>query len=493
MTKLTITAKIWLSLGVFVTGMVLSTGLSVTQGLSAKTTLRVTAAVLRAAEQGQLADRAFQRTVKTFNDAVLLQDRAGLDAAGNLGTQTTDALRALAAIDDLGPQRREDARNLAASVEQFVADGHQIYRQVIGMTTMEADLQERARELTARTETLNRALKQMNDQSSADLSRQLAALATQWRVQSSWALGVFSCTLLIACTFAFFVMRSTTRSLRTSLASLADGAREVVLACGRMADSAKSLSQGATEQAASIEETSASMEEMASMTRMNAEHSQTTADLMVEVERSVHASNQALQLMVGSMTGITESSSKVAKIIKTIDEIAFQTNILALNAAVEAARAGEAGMGFSVVAEEVRNLAQRSAQAARDTTLLIEESIVKSQAGSQRVTEVAASIEAITRSAEAVKTLVDSISEASRQQSRGIEQVSQAIAQMERITQTTAATAEESAAASEELNSQAENSMSVVSGVEALVGGGPRAAAQPGWAHHTLRPISPPA
>ena len=179
------------------------------------------------------------------------------------------------------------------------------------------------------------------------------------------------------------------------------------------------------------------------------------------------------------MEGISDSSGKVAKIIKTIDEIAFQTNIRALNAAVEAARAGEAGMGFSVVAEEVRNLAQRSAQAARDTASLIEDSIAKSRAGSDRVDELARAIASITDSADAVKALVDAISTASKQQSEGIEQVSQAIARMERVTQETAATAEARAAASQQLNDEAETSMSVVSSVEALVGGAHAADAAP--------------
>jgi methyl-accepting chemotaxis protein len=234
------------------------------------------------------------------------------------------------------------------------------------------------------------------------------------------------------------------------------------------------------------------MEEMAAMTRMNAEHSQRTAALMLDVEQSVGASNRVLELMVGSMAGITDSSSKVAKIIKTIDEIAFQTNILALNAAVEAARAGEAGMGFSVVADEVRNLAQRSAQAAKDTALLIEESIAKSNAGSQRVDEVAASITAITKNALAVKTLVDAISEASRQQQLGIEQVSTTISGMEGVTQRTASAAEESATASEELKAQAELSLTVVSAVEALVGGGHTSAVEIRTAPPTLlRPLRP--
>jgi methyl-accepting chemotaxis protein len=250
--------------------------------------------------------------------------------------------------------------------------------------------------------------------------------------------------------------------LQATAAEIRESAGQVLQLSRMVATSSQSLSQGATEQAASLEETSASMEEMASMTRKNAENASQATRLVTDVAQDVLASNVALTQMVSSMTAIKESSNKVAKIIKTIDEIAFQTNILALNAAVEAARAGEAGMGFAVVAEEVRNLAQRSAQAARDTAGLIEESIGRSQDGADKVEQVAAAIEAITSRVQQVKGIVEEVRESSQQQTQGIDQVSHAITQMERVTQTTAATAEESAAASEELNAQAESAIAVV-------------------------------
>jgi len=173
--------------------------------------------------------------------------------------------------------------------------------------------------------------------------------------------------------------------------------------------------------------------------------------------------------MVSSMTSIKESSNRVSKIIKTIDEIAFQTNILALNAAVEAARAGDAGMGFAVVADEVRNLAQRSAQAAKDTAGLIEEAITSASEGSRKVEQAAGGFAAITERVTEVKGLVDNVSDASNQQALGIDQVLQSIRQMERVTQTTAATAEESAAACEQLNAQADMTMRVVQRLETMV------------------------
>jgi methyl-accepting chemotaxis protein/methyl-accepting chemotaxis protein-1 (serine sensor receptor) len=286
----------------------------------------------------------------------------------------------------------------------------------------------------------------------------------QWTLLTLFVLSVVSGVMAIR------VVRTINRRLRKRAYEMRDGAQQVVSAATQVASSAQSLSKGASEQAASLEETSASMEEMASMTRQNAENTQQAASLMAEVDTRVKDSNRALGNMVLSMTSIQDSSAKVARIIKTIDEIAFQTNILALNAAVEAARAGEAGMGFAVVADEVRNLAQRSAQAAKDTAALIEESSANAAQGTATVGHVAEAITAITASVSRVKGLVDEVSVASRQQAQGIDQVTQALAQMEKVTQVTAATAEESAAASEELNAQAETTMVAVSKIETMVG-----------------------
>jgi len=302
------------------------------------------------------------------------------------------------------------------------------------------------------------------------LAADMAEAAAAYTLARSSIIGIGALSLALA-GLVMWVVRAINNSLRATANELRENAEQVVSAAGQVSTSAQSLSQGATEQAASLEETSASMEEMASMTRKNAENAQQASALVTGVAQQVDESNAALTQMVASMTAIKESSNKVAKIIKTIDEIAFQTNILALNAAVEAARAGEAGMGFAVVADEVRNLAQRSAQAAKDTAGLIEESIIRSNEGASKVEQVAAAIGTITGSVAQVKGIVQEVREASQQQTQGIDQVSQAIQQMEKVTQTTAATAEESAAASEELNAQAESSMGVVRGLEAMVGG----------------------
>jgi methyl-accepting chemotaxis protein/methyl-accepting chemotaxis protein-1 (serine sensor receptor) len=235
--------------------------------------------------------------------------------------------------------------------------------------------------------------------------------------------------------------------------------------------SSQSLAQGASEQAASLEETSASSEEINSMARKNTDNSRSTAELLARSQEKVDHANRYLEDMVVSMDQITQSSGKISKIIKVIDEIAFQTNILALNAAVEAARAGEAGMGFAVVADEVRSLAQRSAQAAKDTAALIEDSITRSNEGKGKVDQVAVAIRAVTEDSAKVKIMVDEVKLGSEEQSRGIEQIGKAINQMEQLTQTNAASAEESAAAAEELSAQSVALKDVIRRLQEMVGG----------------------
>jgi methyl-accepting chemotaxis protein len=260
----------------------------------------------------------------------------------------------------------------------------------------------------------------------------------------------------------WLVSRSVVRPITIELQELRLGAAQVRSAATQVSASAQELSLGATQQAATLEETSASMEEIAAMTRTNSDSTERAAALVADCETLVATANTALAEMVTSTSAIETSSQRVAKIIRTIDEIAFQTNILALNAAVEAARAGEAGMGFAVVADEVRTLAQRSAQAARDTAALIEGSIAASGAGVANVERVSRAFLEITQSSNALRQVIDAIATASRQQTTGIDQVSVALTQMEQATQRTAAVAEESAAASEELDAQAQISGGVV-------------------------------
>ena len=267
------------------------------------------------------------------------------------------------------------------------------------------------------------------------------------------------------------VVRALTRDLREISHELGEGVGQLFSAASQVASSSQTLSQSSSEQAASLEETSATMQEMSAMTRQNAANSKEAAQIFSRADEMVHRADVALVDMVEAMKSIRDSSGKVAKIIKTVDEIAFQTNILALNAAVEAARAGEAGLGFAVVADEVRNLALRSAQSAKDTANLIDESMVASTSGADKVEHLGNAIRDITAAIGQAKQLVDQVSAASVQQATGFDQVSQAVAEMEKVTQSTAATAEESAAASEELNAQAEVAKSQVDRLTLMVDG----------------------
>ena len=272
-------------------------------------------------------------------------------------------------------------------------------------------------------------------------------------------------------TLAVWVVRGLNKTLRRSVTELGEASVQIATAASQVASSSQSLAQGASEQAATIEETSASSSEINSMAQRNTENSRTTAEMVAKSQDQFEETDQSLTQMVDAMEGITSSSQKISKIIKVIDEIAFQTNILALNAAVEAARAGEAGMGFAVVADEVRNLAQRCAQAAKDTASLIEDSITKSDSGKEKVDQVAEAIRSITADSARMRLLVDEINLGSVEQARGIDQIAKSVSQMERVTQSSAASAEEGAAAAQQLAAQAHTMQDIVSRINALVDG----------------------
>jgi methyl-accepting chemotaxis protein len=295
--------------------------------------------------------------------------------------------------------------------------------------------------------------------------------AADARTATMWNWGISLIALVCGSVMAILITRSISRALRQIVGELSEGAEQTASAASQVSSSSQSLAQGSSEQAASLQETSASSEEINSMARKNSENSRSATDLAAQSQQRFIETNHSLERMVQAMGEINASSEKISKIIKVIDEIAFQTNILALNAAVEAARAGEAGMGFAVVADEVRNLAQRCAQAAKDTAALIEESITKSNDGKSKVEQVATAIREITEASAQIKTLVDEVNLGSQEQARGIEQIGKAITQMEKVTQTTAANAEESASAAEELNAQSETLKEIVARLTSMVGG----------------------
>lgn len=246
------------------------------------------------------------------------------------------------------------------------------------------------------------------------------------------------------------------RTLRTLTRNLIESADQVTTASVLTSSSSQQLAEGAGESASSLEETSSSLEEMASMTRQNAENAVRATRMVEDTRKMVLQGNEAVEETVRSMKETNDSAEKISKIIKTIEEIAFQTNLLALNAAVEAARAGEHGKGFAVVAEEVRNLAHRSATAAKDTAALIEENAKRVSQGVKVSEEAGKTLSEIVERAKQVSDLVGEIASASQEQSKGIEEINGAVAQMDKVTQRNTSNAEELASSSEELSSQAQ-------------------------------------
>lgn len=253
----------------------------------------------------------------------------------------------------------------------------------------------------------------------------------------------------------WFIVHNLNKRLHHLATTLGESSHQVASAASEISAASQSLAEGASEQAASLQETSASLEEISSMIRSNAGNTQKANELAKQARDCAEVGAKDMNDMSGAMQAIKASSDDIAKIIKTIDEIAFQTNILALNAAVEAARAGEAGMGFAVVADEVRNLAQRSAQAAKETSAKIEGAITRTAQGVDISAKVAKTLEDIVTRARQVDELVAEIASASREQSQGITQVNSAVGQMDKVTQNNASAAEQSASAAEELSTQA--------------------------------------
>jgi methyl-accepting chemotaxis protein len=270
---------------------------------------------------------------------------------------------------------------------------------------------------------------------------------------------------------AWFIARSITKPINKIVNGLNESAQQVVAASNQLSASAQQLSQGSAEQASSLEETSSTMQESASMLQQNTANTSQAAGLSKQATQSAGKGGTEMQEVMRSMQEIKKSSDQIAKIIKVIDDIAFQTNILALNAAIEAARAGEAGMGFAVVADEVRNLAQRSAQAAKDTTAIIETNIELSGKGMAVAERAREALNEINTQANKVNELMEEIAAAGQEQTQGVEQVNKALIQVETVTQQNAASAEESASAAEELNAQADSLRQIVLELWRLVHG----------------------
>ena len=302
---------------------------------------------------------------------------------------------------------------------------------------------------------------------------------------------------------AFIIVRGVSSAIMQVSLSLQEGAEQVAAAAGEVSSSSQTLAEGASQQAAAVEETSASLEEVGAMIKQDAEHAQQADGLMKEANSVIKSADESMKKLTTSMQEISSASAETQKIVKTIDEIAFQTNLLALNAAVEAARAGEAGAGFAVVADEVRNLAMRAAEAAKNTSNLIEGTVQKVNTGSALVKETSESFNVAAESTNRIGTIISEIAGAASQQASAVTQVTKAIHEIDTVTQSNAAAAEESASASEELSAQAEMMKGSVGELLVMAGGADAPAKArkestklqrpPSQAQYSAKKIAPPA
>jgi methyl-accepting chemotaxis protein len=282
---------------------------------------------------------------------------------------------------------------------------------------------------------------------------------------------VITVVIVFSISLSYWMSRSITHPLNVAIKDLRDGAETVATASEQLSGYSEQLSTDNAEQAASIEETFSTLEESSTMIQQTAEHILRASLLSDEAKEISERGNQEMQEMMGSMNELKQSSARIGKIIKVIDDIAFQTNILALNAAIEAARAGETGSGFAVVAEEVRNLAQRSAQAAQETTEIIAGNIRLSEEGAGTAEAVWKSLSEITEQVTKVSELMNEIAAASQEQSQGITEINRATGEMERIIQENATKSEESATVAELLSSQAVSLKETVTQMMKLIRG----------------------
>jgi methyl-accepting chemotaxis protein/methyl-accepting chemotaxis protein-1 (serine sensor receptor) len=398
------------------------------------------------------------------DSAFINVQREKFGAAGRQAMSSIAELRSLAA----GDSEKATAASLQRGLEQWV-DLYGQYREL----AMAGKFLEGNDVMQGRIYPILEA----NDRFAAEIVRQQGealtasgAAATANVSRNRWLALTFPLIGLAIGALMAWQGRKMVRALQSVAIHLNGSSHRVADAAAQISQTSQSLAAGASQQAASIEEASSSSQQVNLMARNNKLNSEQAAALVARSRQKFGEASLSLDQMVVAMNEITDQSGRISKIIKVIDEIAFQTNILALNAAVEAARAGEAGQGFAVVADEVRSLAQRCTQAARDTAGLIEGSIAKSSGGKARVDQLAAAIGEIIHESKTIESLVDQVNAGSVEQAGNIEQVSRAMSQMSQVTQTTAASAEESAAAAGELDGQSKRLLVLVDELTAMLG-----------------------
>jgi methyl-accepting chemotaxis protein len=470
--RFNITVKIWLSIGVFILGFVIATVLGQVQGFTTEGRLRATAdALFPAAQRAQEAEAGFERMVKGFGDAVLLQDSSALERASADAQQVSTALNAISSIGSLRSERVRQAREQALALDTFSSDARQVYGQLLANPAKMAEMQDRIAALASRTNTLKASLNTSKEELAKDLRLELQNLEIRSASQRWISLLVFGITLAVSAVIVnLTIRRSITGPILTVIDGMQNSANVASEASGQMTRSGEIVARDAQQQAAYLQETTASLAQISSTTSANAGQASQADGLMRRATESIGFAGKAMDDLASSMEIIQRSSKQVVGVLKNLDQIAFQTNILALNAAVEAARAGEAGSGFSVVADEVRSLARRSTDSARQSAEIIEKTIADVGKGVALVARAHEAFGAVSSTIANGSEMVSRIAANSKEQARGISQIGDALTKMEKVTQSNASSAQETAQSASDMAAQIQNTRRHLEDLVSVVG-----------------------
>jgi len=472
MNNINIFKKIWFSVIILILGCVISVALNFITGAKLSEDVGIIIRFSLPSSKFSLNEKiAFRDQVRLYRDAVDMKNPAKLKEAQEKAEEIQETFENMLMLPNIDrePSAGPAFKKAAADHKAYTDEAQKVYD---ALSKGDGSVKDKADALAQKAETLKADLEKLNLDMTNFLQVRLSSFRDETayhRERNAGILAIFVILSLIL--MAFIIKRYVSNPLKHVAFAINEGAVGVADASMQVASAGQALSEGASNQASAIEETSSSLTEMAAMIKQNALNAGETDKLMKKNTGEIlRQANEAMGRLSKSIEGISGASEATKRIIKTIDEIAFQTNLLALNAAVEAARAGEAGAGFAVVADEVRALAIRAADAAKETTGLIDNTLQNVNQGKEYAITTQSTFAQNVDLSNKAATLVSEIAAASNEQSAGIEQMNQAMSAIEQVVQQIAAHAEETASASEELNAQSSSMKQIVEELVKMLG-----------------------